>query len=440
MCVQTHEILKSESVDTSSMRESENNCNNVLCQHCDLLITLPDLRNGERAVCPRCDTVLFRKWANPNRLPVSYAFSALFMLFIALLYPFVYLRVSGNFNQINLREIPQALMLENYSSLAVAFIIFVQLIPLFCMSSVIILCLDLPLSRKVRRLLGRLVFILKPWCMVEIFLVGVVVSFVKLISYGDIGVGLSFFPYCLFCIFQIKAFQTVDQRWLWQQIARAPKIDRIMETGEIGARQGLRLCQCCLAILPAAKEKCPRCHTKGKVRRSNSLQWTMALLITAVILYIPANVLPIMVTVALGDTFSSTILSGVISMWNDGSYPVAMIIFIASILIPCLKIIAIAWLCLYAKGKGRRDSEHMHLMYEAVEFVGRWSMIDIFVIAVLTALVRMGNLMGVYPDIGALFFALVVILTMISATLYDPRLIWDRAPVAIKKETRSAGK
>lgn len=106
----------------------------------------------------------------------------------------------------------------------------------------------------------------------------------------------------------------------------------------------------------------------------------------------------------------------------------AAVIFIASIMVPTLKMIAIAWLCWDAKGHGKRDSERMHLIYEVVEFVGRWSMIDVFVIAVLSALVRMGGLMNIYPAMGALMFALVVIMTMFSAMTFDPRLSWDREP------------
>lgn len=109
----------------------------------------------------------------------------------------------------------------------------------------------------------------------------------------------------------------------------------------------------------------------------------MALLVTSVMLYLPANILPIMITDLLGDKMPSTILAGVILLWGEGSYPVAGVIFIASIMVPTLKMIAIAWLCWDAKGHGKRDSERMHLIYEVVEFVGRWSMIDVFVIAVL---------------------------------------------------------
>jgi paraquat-inducible protein A len=163
----------------------------------------------------------------------------------------------------------------------------------------------------------------------------------------------------------------------------------------------------------------------------------MALLVTSILLYLPANILPIMITDLLGDKMPSTILAGVVLLWSEGSYPVAMVIFLASIMVPTLKMIAIAWLCLDANGMKRkhRDSERMHLIYGVVEFVGRWSMIDVFVIAVLSALVRIGGLMNIYPAIGALMFALVVIMTMFSAMTFDPRLSWDREPESSHEES-----
>ncbi|MBB1241735.1 paraquat-inducible membrane protein A, partial [Klebsiella pneumoniae] len=121
----------------------------------------------------------------------------------------------------------------------------------------------------------------------------------------------------------------------------------------------VRSCACCTAILPADQVRCPRCHTKGYVRRRHSLQWTLALLVTSVMLYIPANLMPIMVTEALGNKMNSTIMAGVILLWGDGSYPGAMVIFIASIMVPSLKMLAIGWLCWDANGrkKPRADSE-----------------------------------------------------------------------------------
>ncbi|WP_340611066.1 membrane integrity-associated transporter subunit PqiA [Xenorhabdus bharatensis] len=399
----------------------------VLCHQCDMLVALPDLEEGKKAVCPRCDTLLTAKWKEPRNQPTGYAVSALFMLFLACLFPFVSMNVAGIVSEITLTEIPKTMFSEDYSSLAVFFLIFVQLVPAFCMLSIILLCQNIKMALRLKIELARILFQMKTWCMAEIFLAGVLVSFVKLMAYGDIAVGLSFLPYCLFCLFQIRAFQCLDRYWIWNDIKSAPKIRIPLQTGKPGLIQGVRLCQCCTAILPAQKHRCPRCHSKGHARRHYSLQWTMALLITSAILYIPANMLPIMVTQSLGSDINSTILEGIILLWSTGSYPVALVIFIASIMVPLLKMLAICWLCWDAKRHGRYNSETMHFIYEIVEFVGRWSMIDVFVIAVLSALVRMGQFMSIYPAMGAILFASVVILTMFASMTFDPRLTWDKA-------------
>lgn len=261
--------------------------------------------------------------------------------------------------------------------------------------------------------------------MAEIFLAGVLVSFVKLMAYGDIGIGSSFIPWCLFCLVQLRAFQCVDRRWLWDDIAPQPAVAQPLTPGITGIRQSLRSCACCTAILPAESLVCPRCHTKAM---SGVKQFAVD---AGVIIYLD-HALSARQYFAdydyrlTGLEMPSTILAGVILLWSEGAYLVAAVIFLASIMVPTLKMIAIAWLCWDAKGHGKRDSERMHFIYEVVEFVGRWSMIDVFVIAVLSALVRMGGLMNIYPAMGALMFALVVIMTMFSAMTFDPRLSWDR--------------
>lgn len=416
--------------------------NLMLCPQCDMLVALPALVPGSKAVCPRCKTTLSARWDEPRKRPIGYAFSALFMLLLANLFPFVSMRVAGISNEIHLLQIPQVMVAENYASMATLFMVLVQLIPAFCMLAAILLCAKVRLPQGLKVWMAKVLFQFKTWCMVEIFLAGVLVSFVKLMAYGDIGIGASFVPYCLFCLLQVRVFQCVDRRWLWNDIAPAPRLEHPLQVGRTGLRQGVRSCACCTAILPAQQTRCPRCHTQGYVRRRHSLQWTLALLATSILLYIPAMVMPIMITQALGNSMPSTVMAGVILLWGEGSYPVAMVIFIASIMVPSLKMVAIGWLCLDAniKGKARADSERMHLIYEVVEFVGRWSMIDVFVIAVLSALVRMGQLMSIYPDIGALLFAMVVILTMFAAMTFDPRLTWDRVNETIIKEPQGDGK
>ncbi|WP_428945755.1 membrane integrity-associated transporter subunit PqiA [Pantoea sp. FN060301] len=412
----------------------------MLCPQCDLMTQLPELKPGSRASCPRCETTLESRWVEPRKRPTGYALAALFMLLLANLFPFVSMHVAGLKSEISLWRIPEVMVSEDYSSLATLFIVFVQAVPAFCMVSLLLLLNNAQLPPSLKRGLAKLLFQIKSWAMAEIFLAGVLVSFVKLMAYGDIGTGTSFIPWCLFCLLHLRAFQCVDRRLLWQQIAPVPPLPAAPLPGVSGLRQGLRSCRCCTAVLAADQFVCPRCGTGGHVRRRHSLQWTMALLVTSLILYIPANLMPIMVTESLGDKMQSTIMGGVILLWSDGSYPVALIIFIASIMVPSLKMLAIGWLCWDANGRGHHDSEKMHKIYEVVEFVGRWSMIDVFVIAVLSALVRMGQLMSIYPAVGALLFAIVVILTMFAAMTFDPRLTWDRESDKSFKEPSIEGK
>jgi len=404
------------------------------------MVKLPDVPLGSRASCPRCHSVLTANWPEPRKRPTGYALAALFMLLLANLFPFITMKVAGLSSQISLLEIPQVMVSEDYSSLATLFLAFVQAIPALCMLTIILLVNRIPMPVSLRLGLARILFQLRSWGMAEIFMAGVLVSFVKLMAYGDIGLETSFWPWCLFCLLQLRAFQCVDRRWLWEQIAPMPPLPHAPEKGVSGLEQGMRSCPCCTAILAADHPDCPRCGVIAAPRRKHSLQWTLALLFTSLIIYIPANLLPIMVTETLGTPYPSNIMAGVILLWSDGSYPVALVIFIASIMVPSLKMLAIGWLCWNASGRGQRDSERMHLIYEIVEFVGRWSMIDVFVIAVLSALVRMGQLMNVYPATGALLFALVVILTMIAAMTFDPRLTWDRVREHTTKEPRLDGK
>ncbi|MGE1561213.1 membrane integrity-associated transporter subunit PqiA [Pantoea septica] len=412
----------------------------MLCPQCDLMVKLPDVPQGSRASCPRCHSVLTANWPEPRKRPTGYALAALFMLLLANLFPFITMKVAGLSSQISLLEIPRVMVSEDYSSLATLFLAFVQAIPALCMLTIILLVNRIPMPVSLRLGLARILFQLRSWGMAEIFMAGVLVSFVKLMAYGDIGLETSFWPWCLFCLLQLRAFQCVDRRWLWEQIAPMPPLPHAPEKGVSGLEQGMRSCPCCTAILAADHPDCPRCGVIAAPRRKHSLQWTLALLFTSLMIYIPANMLPIMVTETLGTPYPSNIMAGVILLWSDGSYPVALVIFIASIMVPSLKMLAIGWLCWNASGRGHRDSERMHLIYEIVEFVGRWSMIDVFVIAVLSALVRMGQLMNVYPATGALLFALVVILTMIAAMTFDPRLTWDRVREHTTKEPRLDGK
>ena len=185
-------------------------------------------------------------------------------------------------------------------------------------------------------------------------------------------------------------------------------------------------CSACYQINNNTFNHCHHCGSRLHKRKKDSLQKTIALLITSIILYIPANLYPIMVTTYLGEKTSSTILGGVITLWEHGSYPIALIIFIASVFVPLVKIVALSWLCFSVKTKRIRFLRNNHTMYRFTEFIGRWSMVDIFVVTVLVALIQKGSLMNIMPGEATIAFAAMVITTMLAASSFEPRLIWDK--------------
>ncbi|MGD8176851.1 paraquat-inducible protein A [Marinimicrobium sp. ARAG 43.8] len=173
------------------------------------------------------------------------------------------------------------------------------------------------------------------------------------------------------------------------------------------------------------RARCPRCGASLYRRRKDAIPRAWAFLIAAMIFYIPANVLPVMHTGFLGRSYDSTIMSGVVQFWNGGSYGVALIIFVASVVVPCTKFLIMGLLLLTCQRRVRWARLERARLYRLVELVGYWSMLDVLVVAVVSALVQFQSLSTVEPRLGILFFGMVVVLTMLSAMCFDPRLIWD---------------
>jgi paraquat-inducible protein A len=197
------------------------------------------------------------------------------------------------------------------------------------------------------------------------------------------------------------------------------------------ARSGLFNCHGCSLLVrrpPMVGRKhvrCPRCGARLHLRKSNSIARTWALLIAALIFYLPANLLPVTITTYLGSTQSDTILSGVIFFMQTGSWGIALIIFVASIVVPIAKLVILGGLLLSFQRRSSWRPEERTRLYRITEMVGRWSMLDVFVVTVLVALVRLGYLTTIEAGSGIVYFAAVVVTTMIAAMTFDPRLIWD---------------
>jgi len=170
---------------------------------------------------------------------------------------------------------------------------------------------------------------------------------------------------------------------------------------------------------------CPRCGSTLHQRKPNSLKRTWALVLAAVIFYIPANLLPVTVVISFGKAQADTIMSGVIYFVATGMWPIALVIFVASILVPMLKLSILIFLLISVQRKSTWRPKDRTRLYRITEAVGRWSMVDIYVVTILVALVNLGNLATIKAGPGAGFFAAVVVITILAAMSFDPRLIWD---------------
>jgi paraquat-inducible protein A len=192
---------------------------------------------------------------------------------------------------------------------------------------------------------------------------------------------------------------------------------------------GLQNCGTCdLLSRPAPGEHeglCPRCEEPLEFRKHNSIQRTWAFLLGAAVCYIPANVLPVLTTTTAAGADSDTIMQGVVLLWSPTGWPLSIIVLVASILIPSAKIVALAYLLISVQRGSITNNERRVRMYRTVEFIGRWSMVDVFVDTFTAALIQLQPLMSVEPGPGLFFFAAVVVLTMLAVESFDPRLIWD---------------
>jgi len=195
------------------------------------------------------------------------------------------------------------------------------------------------------------------------------------------------------------------------------------------AATGLVSCETCGLLSRPVGDRalghCPRCGEALAWRRHQSIQYTWALVIAAAICYIPANVLPVLTTTALGSSDSDTIMGGVVLLYTTGSWPLALIVLVASVMVPLGKLVALTYLLITVQRGVPTQNRERARLYRLVEVIGRWSMLDVFVDTFTVALVQLQPLMSVQPGPGVLFFAAVVVLTMLAAESFDPRLIWD---------------
>ncbi|HEX7747426.1 MAG TPA: paraquat-inducible protein A [Bordetella sp.] len=407
----------------------------IACEHCASIQRRRSLRHGELAACGRCGTVLWRfsRLTLNDWLALSVASFIVFC--IANAFPVARIEVYGAERSATLLDAIAITWQQHHWSVAIMTGTAGFALPLLQLLALLWVLLPLARGRmpadmaQVCRLLGWL----RPWSMVPVFLLGAIVSLVKLASSVQVHVGLGLPAFGLLTVL-LTIVGRLSPQALWRHAEDAGLADA-PEPQYVHGRV-LAGCHACGLVQDMAEhtadgqsgrhaQHCVRCRAVLHNRKPQSLARTWALMLAAAILYIPANVLPVMhITSVVGDS-SHTILGGVVELWHGGAWDIALIVFVASVVVPMTKLLALLLLVLRVQWGDTSGLKSRTRLYEMVEIIGQWSMLDVFVVILLSALANFPGLMRISADPGAAAFGLVVVLTMLAAMSFDPRRAWD---------------
>ena len=380
---------------------------------------LPVLGRGQTAMCRRCDSTLAGPATGRVDAPLALAGAALMLLLAALVWPLMTVSSLGAARESWLDTCVSALWAQGFLSLAALVAAFTVALP--CIYLALLLWVLIALRFDLGGPLGRLfrwVQHLRPWMMIEVYLVGCFVAYsrIKVVSTIEIGVG----GWCLLgaSLLFLLVLTQLDPRTVWEALPVKAAAGKGQET---------IACTVCDLVVTGTEGggDCPRCAATLHARKPDAFRRTTALVITGFLLYVPANFIPVLTTVRLGRADENTILSGVIELVHNDLWPLAIIVFSASIILPLLKLCGLTWMLIATHLRSRRLLVGRTRFYRMIDLVGRWSNIDVFAVSVLIAALRFGALTEVHAGNGLVAFAAVVIVTMVATSVFDTRLMWD---------------
>ena len=396
------------------------------CPGCGLFQTVPALAPGVTAQCVRCPTVLRRTSSHSFDHIIALTLAAFVLLVVMCSTTLMSVETSGIRRTADLFSGPEELVRQNMGELAVVIIFVTVLAPLIRLVGMLYVLIRLHERIPPGHL--RSIFAwaerLRPWSMLEVFVFGVFVAYVKLGNLVTIGLAAGVYALLALTFVLIWMDSALDREAVWERLYRGNL--RGGSPGLAGAI-GCETCGLVSGPRPDDDPRCPRCESMLHERKPNSVARTWALVIAAAVLYIPANYYPVLSVVQLGAGQPSTILGGVEELVTARQYPLAALVFFASIAVPMMKLIGLSFMLITIQTGRTGWLRDRTRLYHIVRFIGRWSMIDIFMESLLGALVAFGSVITIEPGAGALAFCAVVILTMFAAETFDPRLMWDAA-------------
>lgn len=415
----------------------------LACPDCDLLMEKKIPAPGQKTVCPRCGHILERYKRDTVLRSLALALTGLLLYFPAIFMPLM------TFNKLGLSESGSVLetiiefFIKDYFFVAVIVLFSAVIFPFVKLSLLVTVSFCLMAEKHLTFLakLFRAHNLLDEWAMVEVYLLGIMVTIIKMYQSTEIIYNTGFFCFIGLVILTIASSAAISREHFWDLIeTRGGEIrpSGINETikqitpisNPTAAENNLILCRDCGKLQhyqhdASEKTFCLRCGVTLHLRKPASVARTWALIVSAALFFLPANYLPIMRVEFLGIPSNSTILDGIKLFFEDGSYGIAIIILTASILIPIFKIIGMAIVLLTIKFERPVYLRQKATMFRCIEFIGRWSMLDIFVIALLGVFVNFGFLTSIEAAPAATYFCFVVLATMLAAITFDPRIMWD---------------
>lgn len=394
----------------------------IACPDCGLVQLLPSPQRGQVAECDRCTGVLAGPATGRVGAPLALAVAALLLLLPATVAPLMAVSSYGAQRETVLTSSVTGMWHDGFPSLGLLVGAFSLALPVVFLALLVWVLgsLRFGMSAAVGSAF-RWVKHLRPWVMIEVYLVGCFVAYsrIKVISSVDVRTG----GWCLIAaaLMLLVALTQLDERTVWEMLR--PQDDPTAG----GHIVGCRICDLIVAA-DTADRHCPRCHAALNARKPHSLQLTAALVAAGYLLYIPANLLPVLTTVRFGREEHNTILSGVLELIRNGLWPLAVIVFVASIVLPLVKLFGLTWMLYAIRRQSGRFLVGRTRLYRVIDTVGRWSNIDVFAVSVLVALLQFGELTAVHAGEGLVAFAAVVIITMLATMVFDARLMWDALP------------
>ena len=386
------------------------------CPQCDTLFSLPDVNSRQSAHCPRCNAKIIngRDWSM-TRL-TAMAVTMMLLMPFAFGMSLVDIHLLGvNISASLIGGILQ--MAEQGNVIAASMVAFCTIgAPITLVTAIIYLFFGHQLGMNLRPVLLMLDR-LKEWVMLDIYLVGIAVAAIKVQDYAELQLGYGLIAYCALTLLSLLTLIHINVEQLWQRFYPQP-VNNV-------APEQLQVClNCHHTGVADARGRCPRCHTPLRLRRRHSLQKSWAALIASIVLLLPANLLPISIIYLNGSRKEDTIFSGILSL-ASGNIPVAAVVFIASILVPFTKVIVLLTVLLSIHFKCQQGLKTRIRLLRAVQWVGRWSMLDLFVIALTMSLVNRDQLLAFTMGPAAFYFGSAVILTILAVEWLDSRLLWD---------------